>query len=138
MTYFKVIKNDKVIDVGCVFLKWNTKRHKYNVCSVDEGQFLQSLDEQHIYRDTWMKSYPKEASGYSFADISAITESEFDDLRELLSEGEEITIEEAPNEIFEVHEAEEHEDKPMSIADMRKIIAEQQMQIELLNQRLNM
>lgn len=139
MTYFKVIRNDIVVDVGTVFLKWNINKHKFNICSTDEGQFVQSYKEDHIYRDSWMKQHPDEAKGYDNAKVVIIAESEYNDLRDLLGEGETVEVDEIIIPSEEVHEVpvQELPEKKLSLAELRELVVEQQKQIELLNEKLN-
>lgn len=136
MAYFKVIQDNTVVSVGSVFLKWNTKKHRLFICDVDNGQFVQSFDEKHIYKDDWLKTSDGDIQ-YENASIVIINETEYEDLKEMLIEGEPI-IEEPVHEpvvVQERHEPEE-EEKPLTIAQMREIIAEQQKQIELLMKKV--
>jgi len=135
MTYYKIVKNKKVIDIGCTFLKW--KKNRLYVCSEDEGQFIQSLNEKKVYRDVWMKEASDEFTDYEQAKIKAITETEFEDLRATIDDGEEIVEQEEVVIPSVQEEVQPEEDKPLSISDMRKIILEQQRQIEMLMEKLN-
>ena len=133
MTFFKIIKNKKVISVGCVFLKWREDNHQFFICDVDEGQFVLSYDEKYIYRDTWMKPAPKDATKYEEATVEIITQQEYEDLLAMLDEGE--TVEEVVPVIPEQQEEivpPQEEEKPMTIAEMREIILKQQEQINSL------
>ena len=133
MTFFKIIQNEKVVNIGCVFLKWNEKRKKLYVCDVDDAQFVQTFDESNIYTASWLNPPPKEAGEFESAEVVVIDEAEFDELRELLSEGEEIVVEQpAEQYVMPVTPAEQPEEKPMTIAEMREIIIKQQEQIETL------
>lgn len=136
MTYFKITKDENVISVGCVFLKWNTKRHKFNVCDVNEGQFVQTYDEKGIYKASWLKPAPKEAGEYETVKVTVIDEVEYDTVKTLIDEGEE--IEEVVTEpIVELIEQQEPaQEKPLTIAQMRELIAEQQKQIDMLLEKL--
>ena len=135
MTYFKVIKRKKVISVGCVFLKWNETKNKFYVCDTDEGQFVQSYDELHIYHDKWMKPAPVEAGKHEEATVEVISQQEYEDILETLKEGE--VIEEVELVVPEQHETPPEEEKPMTIAEMREIILKQQDQINTLIELLN-
>ena len=134
MTYFKILQENKVVNVGCVFLKWNSARKKLYICDVDEGQFVQTYDESEIYKDSWMKPAPKEAGEHKNAKVVIISKEEFDELLELLSDGEDIEVEQPEIPVHVVHEApqEEPEEKPMTISEMRQKIIEQQKQIDAL------
>jgi hypothetical protein len=137
MTYFKIIIKKKIINVGCTFLKWNEERKRMYISNVDEGQFVQAIDESGIYRDTWMKEAPKEAKSFTNAKVVIIDEAEFNDLLEELNEGN--SIDEETPEIIPEHELTEEpeQEKPMSINDMRDLILQQQQQIELLLNKLS-
>jgi len=133
--YFKVLKDDKVISVGDLFLKWSTKQHRYFICDVEQGEAVMSFDE-HYYRDNWLRPIPEEAK-YEEATIVVIEQQEYEDLLALLKDGEEIpVVEEVPVEP-EPEAATLEEEKPMSIAEMRAIILEQQEQIKTLMQKMN-
>jgi len=136
MTFFKVQKNNNVVDVGCVFLKWNSKRHKLFICEVDEGQFVQSYKDR-IYKASWLKPAPAEAKEYELAEVVVITETEYNDIKALLDEDETVPVEEEP--VYEepvVEEPQTQEEKPLTIAQMREIITEQQKQIEVLMEKV--
>lgn len=136
MTYFKVIQENKVVSVGSAFLKWNVKRQRFFISSVDEGQFVQSYDEQHIYHDQWLKPSPTEAGVHEEAKVVIIDLQEYEELLEILNEGE--VIEEVPIIPEEPEEIPEPiEEKPMSISEMRETIARQQEQINMLINKLN-
>ena len=138
MTYFKIIKKDKVINVGCVFLKWNENKNKMNICEVDDAQFVQTYDESAIYKAGWLNPAPKKAGKFETVQVVVIDETEFNDLLELLSEGEQISVEEEEHEEYQPRqtETEEPEEKPLTIAEMREMIIEQQKQIEALIEKL--
>ena len=137
MTFFKIIKDNEVINIGCVFLKWNDSRKKMYICDVNEAQFVQTLDESNIYKASWLKSAPRKAGKYETVTVEIITEAEFNELKELLNEGESIPVEEpvVPEEHHE-EPVEEPEEKPMTIAEMREMIRVQQKQIEALMEML--
>ena len=137
MAYFKMSKNNKVVSVGSVYLRWDIGRNRLFICEADDAQFVQAFDESNIYHDTWMKSIPKKAKvSYEIAKVIEISESEYEDLKAILSEGEVIelpeVIEEQPEETPEIQE----EEKPMTIAEMREMILNQQKQIDLLLQNM--
>ena len=132
MTFFKIIKDEEVIDIGCVFLKWNDARKKMYICDVNEAQFVQTFDETKIYKASWLNPAPKKAGKYETVTVEVIDETEFDELKELLSEGQPIFIDEPVIEVQHHEEVEIPEEKPMTIAEMRQLILEQQKQIETL------
>ena len=136
MTFFKIIQNEQIVNVGCVFLKWNPVKRKMYISTVDDAQFVQTYDEKKIYKATWLNPAPEEAGNYEFAKVDIIDEAEFDELKELISEGETISEEEPKEQyVHTVQHREEPEEKPMTIAQMREMIVEQQKQIETLLQK---
>lgn len=138
MTFFKVLQNNKVVSVGTVFLEWNIKKHKMYVSDIDDGQFVQAYDESQIYRDTWMKPAPSEATSYVYATVIIIGQTEYEDLKAMLDDKEEI-IEEpvVQRPVIQPEIEETTEQKPMSIAEIREIILKQQEQINTLMQKVN-
>ena len=136
MTFCKIIQNDTIVSVGCVFLKWNTKRNRLFVCDDAEGQFIQSYDERHIYKAAWMKPSKEAKCEYEDADVVVITETEYNDIKEQLNEGEPIIEEVQERPLTIEHHEEPDEEKPLSIAEMRELIKTQQSQIELLMSKL--
>ena len=135
MTFCKVLDDGNIISVGCTFLKWNVKRHKFSICDSNEAQFLQSFDEKEVFRAKWMKPFPSEAGEYEEFEIVVIPQQEYEDLQLLLSEGENVyedDIEEEVPEDKKIVEEPEEEEKPLSLAEMRAIIKKQQEQIERL------
>lgn len=138
MTFCKVIIDGNIVSVGCAFLKWNEKRHKFSICDSDEGQFLQSIDESEVFRAPWMKPFPSDAEGYVEADVNVISQQEFEDLKFLLSEGEEVKEEEQPPVEEHIDRELPEEEKPLSLAEMRAIILQQQEQIERLMKKVKL
>lgn len=137
MIYCKMVIDNKVVNVGCVFLKWNMEYHRMFVCDENEGQFVQSHDSIHTYHDKWLKKAPAEAGEHEEAKISVITKEEYYDLLEMLKEDEEIVNEIVSQDYAEPEELEQpKEESPMTIAEMREKILEQQKQIELLLEKL--
>lgn len=138
MTYYKIIQNDRVIDAGFTFLKWNERRQRLNLCDEDQAQFVQSYDQKKIFRDVWLKPFPKCDIVFENAQVFIITQEEFEDIRALLDGDEEIPVlSDSPEETIQVVEpVKPVEETPLSISEMRRIIQEQQAQITILAQKL--
>lgn len=134
MIYYKIIQNEHVIDAGFTFLKWNERRKRLNLCNEDQAQFVQSYDQKRIFKDTWLKPCPENNIHFENAQVFIITQAEFDDIRALLDGDEEIPVQ--PESVVEtVVESEPEkpaEEAPISIAEMRVLIKEQQEQISQL------
>lgn len=81
--YYKVLKDNKVIDVldSLVYLKWQPK-HKIMVLSgIDDAQAILSSDGNTIWHEKSLYRIP--VSGYDDVDIIEINEYEFKQLRAL-------------------------------------------------------
>lgn len=133
MNYFKVIQDDKVVDAGFSFIKEN-KNGIQLYCEPDEAELVQSYNELKYYHTYWLlsvKTYPD----YEEADVVMIGETEYNDIIAYLDDGEEVPIEpEKPDPEPEPKPEPEPEDKPMTIAEMREKITEQENTITMLTE----
>ena len=141
MIFFKVIKDENVIDIGFSFYKWNSDHNQMFSCNIEEAQFAGSYYKPIYYHDVWLKPIKEDLKNYETATIVEITEEEFEELKTLLDNGETISgVEEPPHEEPFVERIEppiEEESKPLSISEMRALILEQQKQIEMLLKNIN-
>jgi hypothetical protein len=81
--YYKVIKNNKVIDVldNLIYLKWEPK-HKIMVLSDEnEAQAILSSDRNTIWHERTMYNVP--VNGYDTVDLVEIDEYEYKQLKML-------------------------------------------------------
>lgn len=81
--YYKVIKNNKVIDVldNLTYLKWEPK-HKIMVLSDEnEAQAILSSDKNTIWHERTLYNVP--VSGYDTVDLAEIDEYEYKQLKML-------------------------------------------------------
>lgn len=81
--FFKVVKNDKVIDVldQLIYLKWQPK-HKIMVLSdEDEAQAILSSDKNTIWHERTLYKVPVE--GFETVQVIEIDENEYRQLRML-------------------------------------------------------
>lgn len=137
MTYYKIIQDNQVIDAGFVFLKWNERRHRLNLCDEGEAQFVQSYNQTKTYRDQWLKPIPECNVKYEMAQVVVINKSEYDEIRNLLDGDEQIPVlPDIPEEEKIVEPEKPVEETPLSIADMRRLIQQQQKQLSILTERL--
>ena len=136
MVFYKIIRDESVIDAGFVFLKWNEKRHRMYICDVDEGQFVQSFKGDTIYTAEWLKPAPAEAGTYETVQVVVIDAAEYDELKAYLEDGEDVPVIPVPPEP-EPEPEPEPDDEPehqMTVAEMRQHIVEQDEQIALLTE----
>lgn len=137
MAYFKIIQNDNVIDVGYVFLKWNKKYSQPYACDVQDAELVMSEVHYKVYHPEWLKKPPEEATGYEEAIVTVINETEYRDLLDQLFTSEEPVPIPKPEDVTPEEEEDYDRDKPeeerpVSVPEMRRIIADQQAQIEML------
>ena len=94
MKYYKVIKDDKVIDVldKLVFFKYQQKHGIMEHCSIDDAQAILSSDAKYIWHEESLYKIP--VDGYDTVKIQEIDKYEFDKLRILnLKSAEDIAAE---------------------------------------------
>lgn len=83
--YFKVIKNNKVIDVldNLTYLKWQPK-HKIMVLSdEDEAQAILSSGKNDIWHEKTLYKVPDEAPKYDTVELIEINKFEYEQLKML-------------------------------------------------------
>lgn len=137
MTYYKIIQDNHIVDAGFVFLKWNERRHRLNLCDENEAQFVQAHDESCVYRDEWLKPIFEASIEFTPAQIVVINKTEYDDIRALLDGDEILPVQPEIQEEEVVSEPEKPaEETQLSISDMRRLIQVQQEQIALLTEKL--
>ena len=84
MTYYKVIKNGKVIDVldKIVYLKYQKKHNMMILCEENENaEAIMSSDQQYIWHEESLYQIPVE--GYDTVRIEEIDRYEYDQLKML-------------------------------------------------------
>lgn len=128
MNYFKMIRDNKIIDVGTTFIRLDKNHNILFVSDPDHAQFIESYDCKKIYHDTWLKSIRNTNINCEFANIVEIDKDEYDELVALLDDKETINVEDNNNEEIQIVEdtveKDEQMEKPMSISEMRDRIKE--------------
>lgn len=86
MKYYKVIKDDKVIDVlndsEICYLVYNQKhRRMFNAKSINDAQAILSSDQRYIWHLNTLLPIPVE--GYDTVELVGITQYEYDSLKML-------------------------------------------------------
>lgn len=81
--FYKVIKNDKIIDVldRLVYLKYQKKYNRMIFCDIEEAQAIISSDEKHIWHEESLYEIP--VSGYDTVRVEEIDEYEYEQLKML-------------------------------------------------------
>ena len=92
--YYKVIKNDKVIDVldNLVYLKYQPKHKTMILCDENEAQAILSSDKNTIWHEHTLYKIP--VSGYDEVKIEEIDEYEYRQLKVLNMKSPESIIDE--------------------------------------------
>lgn len=87
MNYYKIIENGTVIDANCIFLKWQKKNNILIGCDASEANFIQSSDQQKVWKVDWLIPADAKAGEYPSIEAVEITKEEYDELRAQLDAG---------------------------------------------------
>ena len=101
--YYKVLKNNKVIDVldNLIYLKWQPK-HKIMVLSdINEAQAILSSDNETIWHEKTLYRIPTDEPKFDTVEIVEIDEYEYKKLRVLNMKSPEEIIDEFVLSLFE-------------------------------------
>ena len=81
--YYKVLKNNKVIDVldNLIYLKWQDKHKIMVLCDENEAQAILSSDSNTIWHEETLYKIP--VGGYETVMVSPIDEFEYKQLKML-------------------------------------------------------
>lgn len=117
--FYKIIKNNKVIDVNYKLFAWdNKKKIMLMTNSLDNAQYIQSSNRSCFYLTRQLNGAPSEAPRLEVVDIEFIDAEEYSSLKEVLDSGEIIDIptrdENIKQTTFEVQE----ERKVVTIKDL--------------------
>ena len=138
MMYMKMIQDNHVVDVGCAFLRWDDKLNRLFICECIDADFIQSHDEQHIYHCNWIHGVRTDKVEYQEAEIVVIERAEYDELLALLGENEIVNVPpEAPEVQVSAPKEVQQPEQPMTIAEMRETIINQQKQIDMLLEKFS-
>lgn len=140
MNYFKIIEDGRVVDAGEIFLRWQEKNHILISCPLEEAQLVQSHDGETIYRVPWLNPLPEDAGSYESAEAAVIDRQEYLDLLAVLEDGEQPVEPEPPKQEPEPEpepdQEQPDEEKPMTVAEMRQRIKEQEEALVMLTECL--
>lgn len=80
MKYYKVLKDNKVIDVldKLIYIKWQTKHNIPILCDIDEAQAILSSDKNTIWHEETLYALP--ISGFDTVRIEEIDAYEYKQL----------------------------------------------------------
>lgn len=89
--YYKIIKNNSIIDIGSIFLYWRKKSRTLLGCKPEVANYLRT-DSNNTYETEWLRSIPDGAPRYEKVSAEIITKEEYDRLKNILQKEEAISI----------------------------------------------
>lgn len=83
--FYKVVKNDRVIDVlkKLSYVKYQKKHKKIISCDKTDAQGIISSDGEYVWHIDWLYHFPEEAPKYDSVTLVEIDEYEYKQLRVL-------------------------------------------------------
>ena len=81
--YYKVLKNDKVIDVldSLIYLKWDSKHKTMILSDINDAQAILSSDKETIWHEKTLYRIPVE--GYETVEVFPVDQFEYNQLKML-------------------------------------------------------
>lgn len=120
--FYKIIKNNTVIDIGSRFLYWQARNKILLGCEVETANYLLT-DLEKIYETYWLQTPPEDALRYENVFAVEINEEDYNVLQKLLLQEETIPVFEP---IIETQESppEEEAQRPMTMANASTLLLE--------------
>lgn len=83
--YYKVIKDNKVIDVldHLIYLKWQPKHKTMILCDINEAQAILSSDNNTIWHEKTLYKVPTDEPKFDTVELIEIDEFEYKQLKAL-------------------------------------------------------
>ena len=83
--YYKVIKNNKVIDVldHIIYLKWQEKHKTMILCDINEAQAILSSDNDTIWHEKTLYKVPTDEPKFDTVELVEIDNIEYKQLKVL-------------------------------------------------------
>lgn len=121
MQYYKIILDNMIVGCGTTWLKWHERQYYY--CNLDDAEIAQDNVTGTYYTADWLRNPPAEATPAIVAEISLINATEYDEIYEQLSGGEEIPVPD-PEPEPEPEPTPEPEPEPVVVQRATRYIAE--------------
>lgn len=85
MRYYKVMKDNKVIDVldQLIYIKWQEKHNIPVLCDINEAQGILSSDNNTIWHEETLYELPVDVGEYDTVRVEEISKYEHDQLKML-------------------------------------------------------
>lgn len=61
MNYYKILIGDQIIDVNCVFLRWQARHGVMLICDAEDAQFITPRDGSAVWHPAWLHPVPEGA-----------------------------------------------------------------------------
>lgn len=129
MIYYKIIKNNTIIDVNNELFCYLPKHKNIISCDKQMAQLIRTSDEKTFYTTEWLLPLPEWAPYYEKVEAIIISKQEYLQLKKDLEVQEIIEIKEDSKEepeitIIKEETIETPQEQPMSATEMRKRIIE--------------
>ena len=82
--FYKIIKNNMIIDVNNIFLCENKKNHILTETTYEHAHFIISSDRKNIYKASWCNSLENSVYHVEVVEAEIITEAEYTELQQQL------------------------------------------------------
>ena len=83
MSYYKILKNNAVVDVNSTYFRYQRKRMNIINCSAEDAELIQSSDRKNFYTTGWLKPLPQGVQA-EWVEAVLINKEEYDRLKEQL------------------------------------------------------
>ena len=134
--FYKIIKNNQVIDVNNVFLKGQKKHNLLVNTDIKHVEFLISSDKSTLYTTNWTNQ-PKLPRDTEFVEAVIISEDEYNDLREKLQLNVTIEIVEENPEPVIIEPKEIKPERKLEILTMQSLVKRVEELEKIVEQLLN-
>lgn len=84
MTFYKIIQDNKIIDVNYKFFRYQKRHLNIIACSPEEAQLIQSSDNKEFYSTEWLKPLPNGVHCHKIVQARIIAEDEYNELKKEL------------------------------------------------------
>ena len=92
-TYYTIIKNNHIVDVNSIFLKWHKKHNMFLVCDPKDAHYIQSSDHSALYQVPWLNLLPEGAPQFEMVQSEIIDKNRYDMIYNKLLENQVLTVE---------------------------------------------
>lgn len=124
MTFYKIIKDNKVIDVNNKFFKFLKKRLIPISCDSNDAEVVISSDGNKYYTADWMKPAPAQLN-VELVKVFIISEEEYNSLKEQLQLNETVVVEPVQEEIITAAEiVEQPKEETQKVVNIRDLYEE--------------